>query len=516
MERSSADVSGDDSAAMAVDTSIDNGVLEDNAGYEMGDVQMTDGSNEAAETIPHGPATPPEDEPQSSSVRTRSQLATDSHDTALLERPSAGYSATDRVVTQASLEQLAQLSDEQLFERAAKVCTSNPERPMPSGEAAIVGPPTVKHAVRIRATIRDLFSRRADSICRSLERPDLSLSMEEAYGHLAADLMLGPTELLPEEPRRIGKQVDTLALREDKSHENARSKAKDARGNARKAARKCEAKAAALEQTIAEIDLGLERKRAERLAKPVDLFLPARNTVVHVPRPPTAAEVDRAAVTKWRRLEAAAKAAEAEAKAAKQEAALAAHEAERAEKSHARLGPCPTLGHLLGLDMPCVRVRGQLLSRLVTEMPEGEHEYRQLELERWAGSQKLAHELSSVAFETRVAATEAHERAEDAREEADAAALLCSSAHWAAEREAKAAEAAQAKAAEAAAHARIEQIEARIAELELIERERMRGWVKMEAARAWPEGERPNPKVFSLVGMSADNVRAVAGEVSQG
>ena len=103
-----------------------------------------------------------------------------------------------------------------------------------------------KHAVRIRGTIRDLFSRRTDCICRSLERPDLALSMEEAYGHLAADLMLGPAELLPDEPRRIGTQVDTLALREDKLHENARSMAKDARDNARKAARKFEAKAAAL------------------------------------------------------------------------------------------------------------------------------------------------------------------------------------------------------------------------------------------------------------------------------
>ena len=58
-------------------------------------------------------------------------------------------------------------------------------------------------------------------------------------------------------------------------------------------------------------------------------------------------------------------------------------------------------------------------------------------------------------------------------------------------------------------------MEARIAELEIIEREKRRGWVKIEAARAWPAGERPSTKVFSLVGMSAENVRAVSGEVSQ-
>jgi hypothetical protein len=97
------------------------------------------------------------------------------------------------------------------------------------------------------------------------------MSQEEAFGYASFDLMRGSVDLVYEEARKIGKRLDYHASREKKSHDNAKEKAKDQRKNARVAARNNEAKVASLNATLAAIDMGLEAKCAERLAKPVDL-----------------------------------------------------------------------------------------------------------------------------------------------------------------------------------------------------------------------------------------------------
>ena len=82
-----------------------------------------------------------------------------------------------------------------------------------------------------------VYEKHGAIVCRSPERPDLQLSMEEAYGRFAVDLIIGPTELLSSELRPIGKNVDNYASREERAHDKEMAKAKDRRKNARTVAR---------------------------------------------------------------------------------------------------------------------------------------------------------------------------------------------------------------------------------------------------------------------------------------
>ena len=132
---------------MALDTPIEDMVPKDSSGYAMNGVVMTDGCNGAADTHPNGDDTKADHVPHVNSHRTHSQSDSHTQEDATFEGPSAGSTLLDGVITQATLEQLAQLSDKQWFERAMKQCTSNPVRPVASGNPGTL--------VETRSGVRD-------------------------------------------------------------------------------------------------------------------------------------------------------------------------------------------------------------------------------------------------------------------------------------------------------------------------------------------------------------------------
>ena len=163
------------------------------------------------------------------------------------------------------------------------------------------------------------------------------VSQEEAMARLLADLL--GYDLMLSEAFEIGKEVyDAHRAYKGKPRkgkpEDQRLKdvASTAKAKARQAAAKNPELADGLEERLAGIDAVLATDRRELASSVPTLSWPARNSVIHEPRPPTAAEAEQRAVKKWRQLEAAAQAAEAAAKAAEQGAAVAACDAEREEE----------------------------------------------------------------------------------------------------------------------------------------------------------------------------------------
>ena len=187
----------------------------------------------------------------------------------------------------------------------------------------------------VKKVIHDLYERRRSDVCRSPERPDLRLSQEEAMGYLIIDLLRGAFATLPKEARDVGKRVDFYAGAEKKANDAAKAKAKTARSNARAKARRDAS--FDLEAKLQSIETEEQGAQGARLAKLVDLGLPAADSVVHEPRPPTVAEVEESTAAKLRRLRAAAarqaeivKEAEVDAVAAKRLAERAAKERDAA------------------------------------------------------------------------------------------------------------------------------------------------------------------------------------------
>ena len=201
-------------------------------------------------------------------------------------------------------------------------------------------------------------------------------------------------------------------------------------------------------------------------------------------------------------LDAVAKALEARAAAAEQAAAIAQLDAERAAKSFERLGPCPTLGFLAGLEV-------------LVPLPESEREWRMAILARWELSQRLKREMKIAAIEARGKAWDARIDADEARQAVDAAVAA----------EAEAAEAVAASEMMVSTAAALGTAQQRLSELELMqelvatrrsaERAATRQRLLCHADIVWGGIEKEAPKVFNCVGMSAEAVRAAAGSVSQ-
>ena len=150
-------------------------------------------------------------------------------------------------------------------------------------------------------------------------------------------------------------------------------------------------------------------------------------------------------------------------------------------------------------------------------LTESEREWRMAVLDNWELSQRLRSQLKQVAIEARGEAWDARIDADEARQAADAAV--------AAEAEAAAAEAGEAATASemlTSTAAALEAVQQRISELELMQeliaraqRTATRERLLRQADEVWGGKEKEAPKVFNCVGMSAENVRAAAGSVSQ-
>ena len=130
--------------------------------------------------------------PQPDAPRTRLQSASYGQVNTSTEAAPSGYGSAERGVDDGAIELLNVISDAQLIERVVKVVTSVAEAPTASGEPGIGGSPRVAHCARIKSAVNTVFEKHTKSICRSRERPDLRLAQEEAYGHVAVDLIIGP------------------------------------------------------------------------------------------------------------------------------------------------------------------------------------------------------------------------------------------------------------------------------------------------------------------------------------
>ena len=121
------------------------------------------------------------------------------------------------------------------------------------------------------------------------------------------------------------------------------TRAKTARSEVRKAAKKDADLAAMIDAEITQIDAETEQRRAALGSKIYVLKLPTLNTVIQQVRAPPVVKEE---TPDPEALAAAAdpQCAEARADAAERDASIAVCDAERAAKSMQRLGPCPTPG----------------------------------------------------------------------------------------------------------------------------------------------------------------------------
>ena len=197
----------------------------------------------------------------------------------------------------------------------------------------------------------------------------------------------------------------------DKIKEQARS----ARSNATARAKKDVSLAGQLLDTITKIDKGRDAK-IEALMQEVyeGLGLPDANTEIRTSRPQTASEQVKVELTKLQVAREKAAAAAAAAAESEKAAATAAGEAERAQKSHARLGPCPTPQFLNGFERPRVRdAHGKLVHEPIAE---DERELRVALFERWVASQELVGEQKFATLAAQRAARALRADAEDAED----------------------------------------------------------------------------------------------------
>ena len=297
---------------------------------------------------------------------------------------------------------------------------------------------------------------------------------------------------------------------------------KDQASKAKYAAKVAAAKAGLNdEQRIADIDAVLAADR-DRLARAeVELLWPARSTVVR--------EVPPSRADKLGQLRKAAARAEEELRMADCHRVAAKRELARARETHTKV--CEEMS---------AASRAQVWAPLETPQSELDAEW-----EEWVAMQEAAaanikgmHESFEEADEAWCEAEEAAvaaRRAVEAEEDERTAERRAPerAAERAAEREEQQAAMAALKAERAAAVEEMAAAEERAAALTArlklyppshglahifcpsVSPAETRARLECDSAAAWPAGERPATKVFSLVGMSAGNVRAIAGEVCQ-
>ena len=233
----------------------------------------------------------------------------------------------------------ALLSDEEALARLERVAISG------TGPPGLLGGPIdgleATHAVikSVCVASHNPFEQRKAEVRWVTETAQLD--RYEAIAYVLAEV-LGAGELLLEEARPIGKRA--LERIEGKSGVKARAekikqKAKTAHSNATSKAKKDEALAAALAETIEKINEARDRE-IDALMHEVysGLGLPEAGTVIRERRPPTAAEVDDSAARKLRRLRKAAMEAAEEVKIADAHRVAARRERESAHSAPRRHG----------------------------------------------------------------------------------------------------------------------------------------------------------------------------------
>ena len=406
----------------------------------------------------------------------------------------------------------AKITDAMLFAWSERMFAGGSEAAVVLGGWAVIDELTVGDCVLMKAAVQRLYKERAREICRSPERPDLRLSQEEAQGHLAGNLVIG--EVLASEARKVGKDIDNVIAKEEAAKNKAAKEAKELRRSAKKAA----ADEAAGAQAVAAVDAAVDNARSERLRTPAVLKnLPPRRSIIVT----TAPKPIRPPMPPPNPV-----------KTAEQALAVAEDAKVRAEGLHraaqrklARLLP-PTFGgdkltsrsisYFIGnpdRDSPAeLQRRDELFDKMVA----AEAEVRDTEFA-----------LSQAARDVKNAQWELDEARGDGDFDKLMARFRASAVtppaeppqdHWRAELDHEVrAERAEVEARFAALRLErdreIAEIDEKIRELD---RQATRERLQRDAEHVWAGRAKENaaPKVFRLVGVSAESVRAVADQVS--
>lgn len=405
--------------------------------------------------------------------------------------------------------------------RASAMFTGGDGVPGQSGEEKLAGAPSMQLIKTAKEAVHELFELQRAEVQRSWGG---MLDQEEALAYLICDAL--GLELLPAEARKIGNKAGILLKAAKAKDEKLRGGASAKRSKVRAAVAKEPARAAGLEERLAEIDSALVTSRAELWRSPEQLNLPEMLLVDARQR---TAKPKSAAPTPLQM-------AEQELAAADDMKLQAELRCRLALRALAKVQP-PSFG-------------GEKLSSRSTsyffsqtshpDMPEKERQRRKELFDSiWAAERELdaakfalkqaTRSVLDAQFEVnwekkeleheQAALARARERAEeDTRREAEwarrGADLEEEDRAEEAAYQVKRAELVQQQAAErrAADEERLREMEELFQRLEARE---TRARLQAHAAHVWGGKENGSPKVFSLVGKSAEGVRAMSAAVSQ-
>ena len=198
----------------------------------------------------------------------------------------------------------AKLNKDELKARLQKIVIGKGRSYMDSwrsGERPVLVEATNEDIHDVKVAVHEVFEQGRGDIRMVSETAQCC--QEEAMARLLADLL--DYDLLPTEAFAIGEEArDAHRVYKGKPRkgkpEDQRLKdvASTAKAKARQAAAKDAELLAGLEEKLEGIDAVLKTDRRELASAVPPLSWPARGTVIHEPRPPTAAEAEQKAATK--------------------------------------------------------------------------------------------------------------------------------------------------------------------------------------------------------------------------
>ena len=418
--------------------------------------------------------------------------------------------------------------------RATRRFTGGDGTPTTASPDPLVAAVTLMLLKLVKEAIHDLFQQHHGEVQRSWGS---MLDQEEAVGYLVCDALA--LDILPGEARTIGKKAVKLHKKAKEADDKLKGLAAARRKRAREAAAKDETLAEQLDEKIAAIDKEIGEQRLAPWATVVDLNLPTTRLVPTRQRAPDRAPPPRQTE---RRQPTPLEAAEGELAAAEAAKAAAELRLRQAERALVKLQPPAFGGEKLTtkswsyfffhpLEMP--EEEQQRRKELFDALFAGEWAVRSAQLEIDCAARDITSAQDQVDLERKILELDREAAAQAAAQQQRLAAQQLERER---ERERAAAEdeAAEARAREAD-QAEIEELKRRLAkeraeveqQIRESEREVARSqwyWsrsevVQQHARKVWGAGSeqenRPPPKVFSLVGKSADEVRSLACDVSQ-
>ena len=415
--------------------------------------------------------------------------------------------------------------------RAMQMFTGGDGAPRRSDEGPIATDPTLWLIKLAKEAVSELFAHHRNEVQRSWGS---MLDQEEAVGYLVCDAV--GMDILPEEARTIGKAAVKAVFEPKRGAKDADDKIKGAaaarRARARQAAEKNPERATGLEARLAEIDAERDAKRAALWAGTPNLGMPDRKSQIveqkpkAQPKPPDPVQQAEQALAAAEVAQVAADGAAREARRARARVQAPSFNGKKEEKDFWD-GIVYKTDEKTGRKYPDLVEPAELERRdaLRRAISEAEATLRRAEFDAKAAAREVEGCRCDVEMQTEMRAAEQKYARERAARQAEAA-KACADAEDAAE---------EARAEAEACEARTEEMLARHKEM-CAEFDRERRNLQYELVRAqwaedrtscvqqhaaevwgpaWQMEDRPAPKVFSLVGKSAEEVRGMSSQVSQ-